>query len=110
MSCAVAGGGRGGPQEVENNYLAELSGEAGPVRRSPQGEGGRKAKTLAREGDNAILADLNACLRNRAPLPPPATGIPKNNSQHFAQRACRAPNLAMACLRRRNRATKRVAA
>ena len=97
------GGGEGGPQEVENNYLAERSGAA-------DGEGGRKAKTMVREGDNAVLAYSNSTLRNRGtPLPPGGNRNPENNFQQFAQRACRAPRLAMAFLRRCNPTTKRVA-
>ena len=82
MQCAVAGervGGYSPLQKVENNYVASLSGEAG-----------RKAKTLMNEGDRAIFGYLNSTLENRGihPSPRTVTGIPKNNSQQFAQ-----PNL-----------------
>ena len=78
MQCAVAGEREGDtpPQRVENNYLADLSGEAddeaGPVRRSPQGEGGRKAKTLANEGDNPVfgLFEFDFGESWKPPLPP----------------------------------------
>ena len=92
------------PRKVENNYLAacravalakaELSGvadgEAGPVRRSPQGEGGRKAKMLARKGDNVVFGLFEFDFAELRDPPPPGgvCGIPKNNSQQFAQ-----PNL-----------------
>jgi hypothetical protein len=68
----VLGKGGGAPhKKVENNYLADLSAVAvyrpvsGSERRVWTRVGGRKAKTLAGEGDNEILADLNATLWNR---------------------------------------------
>jgi hypothetical protein len=90
----VLGKGGGAPhKKVENNYLADLSRRSGAVaktdlsgvalakpdlsavavyrpvsgseRRVWTRVGGRKAKTLAGEGDNEIMADLNATLWNR---------------------------------------------